>query len=59
MIDRQFKKLIIECDSCNATFSGDEGEDFETVWRAAKRDGWKAAKVAGEWLHGCQRCGVK
>lgn len=23
-----------------------------------KREGWKARKIAGEWLHGCARCGV-
>jgi hypothetical protein len=58
MIDRQFGKTIIGCDSCDETFIGESGEDFDTVWAAAKREGWSARKIAKEWLHGCPDCGV-
>jgi hypothetical protein len=58
MIDRQGLKILIECDSCDEVFEGAEREEFADVWMAAKRDGWKTKKIAGEWLHGCARCGV-
>lgn len=58
MIDRQFGCVIIECDSCDEKFEGEKGEEFEVVWAAAKRDGWHARKIANEWLHGCQTCGM-
>ena len=58
MIDRQHGKIVIECDSCNETFEGEQGEEFDVVWNAAKRDGWRTRKIADEWLHGCPKCGV-
>lgn len=58
MIDRQFNRIVIECDSCDELFSGDVGEEFEIVWAEAKREGWRTRKIANEWLHGCPRCGV-
>ena len=58
MIDRQHNKIVIECDSCNEVFEGEEHEEFTDVWARAKRDGWRTRKIAGEWLHGCQRCGM-
>ena len=57
MIDRQHGHIVIECDSCDEVF--DSGtDDFAEAWSAAKRDGWKTRKIANEWLHGCQKCGV-
>lgn len=58
MIDRQANKILIECDSCDDVFSGEEGRDFAEVWVNAKRDGWRTRKIANEWLHGCPKCGV-
>ena len=58
MIDRQHNCIVIECDSCSETFSGDEGEEFSEVWASAKRDGWTTRKIANEWLHGCSKCGI-
>jgi rubredoxin len=58
MIDRQHGKTLIECDSCNEVFEGDQGDEFAVVWAAAKRDGWRTRKIANEWLHGCPKCGV-
>lgn len=58
MIDRQGRKVLIECDSCNEVFTGDEGDEFTEVWTAAKRDGWRTRQIAGTWLHGCPTCGV-
>ena len=58
MIDRQHGKIIIECDSCDETFEGENGEEFAVVFAAAKREGWSARKIANEWLHGCGKCGA-
>lgn len=58
MIDRQHGKIVIECDSCEETFEGEEGAEFAEVWSDAKRSGWKTRKIADEWLHGCPRCGI-
>lgn len=58
MIDRQNGKILIECDSCDEVFDGELGEEFAAVWASAKRDGWRSRKVADEWLHGCEKCGV-
>jgi hypothetical protein len=57
MIDRQHGKILIECDSCPEVFEGESGEEFADVWSSAKREGWRTAKVANEWLHGCPKCG--
>lgn len=58
MIDRQGRRILIECDSCDEVFQGDEGDEFAAVWSAAKRDGWRTKKIGDEWVHGCERCGV-
>lgn len=63
MIDRQYGKIKIECDSCDDVFEGDSVagngfDEFTEVWNAAKREGWTTRKIAGEWMHGCGKCGV-
>jgi hypothetical protein len=57
MIDRQYGKLVFECDSCPETFGGDS-DDFSAAWAAAKSEGWSSRKIADEWLHGCPKCGA-
>jgi hypothetical protein len=47
MIDRQGGRILIECDSCDEVFEGDERAEFAETWAAAKRD-----------VHGCSKCGV-
>lgn len=58
MIDRQGLKVLIECDSCEEVFEGEDREEFTDVWANAKRDGWRTKKIADEWVHSCPRCGV-
>jgi hypothetical protein len=58
MIDRQGGKILIECDSCDEVFTGEEDAEFIDVLNAAKSDGWSVRKIAREWLHGCPKCGV-
>lgn len=50
MIDRQHGSIVIECDSGT--------DDFAEAWSAAKREVQPSRKIANEWLHGCQKCGV-
>ncbi len=56
MIDRQHGKILIECDSCDTVFEG-ASDDWQEVWPAARREGWKTNLLAKEWLHGCPKCG--
>ena len=49
------RTVTIACDTCDETWEGAPGEDFADVWAAAKRQGWKAGKVAGEWQHECPK----
>jgi hypothetical protein len=63
MIDRQGGQIVIECDSCGAQFEarvegleGDACTDWDEVWPAAKSGGWKARKIANEWLQFCPDC---
>jgi hypothetical protein len=60
MIDTQNNHIVIECDACGGVFdSAAEGcgsLEWEVVWPAAKREGWKARRIGGEWLQLCARC---
>ena len=63
MIDRQHNQIVIECDVCENVFEarveGLEGLsalDWDEVWPAAKSGGWKARRIADEWLHFCPDC---
>ena len=58
MIDRQHDRVLFECDSCDEVFEGERDAEFADVWNAAKLEGWSTRKIAGEWLHGCKKCGV-
>lgn len=58
MIDRQHGKILVECDSCSEIFEGETDASWHDVWNTAKHDGWRTRNIAGEWLHGCPKCGV-
>jgi hypothetical protein len=32
--------------------------DFDEARELMKQDGWRVRKIAGEWLHGCNKCGA-
>ena len=55
MIDRQGGVIVIECDVCDETFTGDSNE-WREVWPQAKRIGWRAEKDGDEWIHTCPGC---
>lgn len=59
-IERRNGSVVIVCDSdrCPEEFVGPRGEQFKDVWDQAKQDGWRTRKIAGEWLHGCPKCGA-
>jgi hypothetical protein len=54
VIDRQYGRIVIECDACDETFQGDN-DNWQEVWPAAKRDGWRTRKVGDDWLHMCPK----
>lgn len=56
MIEREGRRIIIQCDSCPEVHEGDPGDKFSEVWDEAKRAGWHAFQVKGEWLHECPGC---
>lgn len=58
MIDHQKGAILIECDSCDAVFDGEDVREFTQVWSAAKEEGWRTRKIAELWLHSCPRCPV-
>jgi hypothetical protein len=58
MIDRQGNRIVLECDSCEETFEGDEDAEWADVWAEAKREGWRSKKIGNEWVHGCGKCRV-
>jgi hypothetical protein len=58
MIDRQGNRIVLECDSCEETFEGDEDAEWADVWAVAKREGWRSKKIGDEWIHGCGKCRV-
>jgi len=59
MIDRQGGRILIECDSCDEVFTGEEGAEWPEVWAAARREGWRSKQIGREWVHGCPDCGVE
>lgn len=56
MIDRQYGKIVICCDCCDATFEGERDEEFQSVWAGAKREGWMTRQIAKTWMHACPAC---
>jgi len=54
-IERKGGAIIFVCDSCGEKFEGEQGEEFHDTWSSAKREGWCTRKIAGEWLHGCDK----
>lgn len=56
MIDRQGKKIIIECDTCGATVDSNDNEEFREFWSQVKTEGWKAELVGKDWVHTCMDC---
>lgn len=48
-------RRVIECDVCDDEFEGEPGEEFEDFVARARRGGWKARKIGGEWVNGCPR----
>ena len=61
MLDRQYGKLVVECDACGDTLETDT-KDFHEARDIMQREGWKIRKEgegpSGVWLHGCTKCGV-
>lgn len=57
MLDRQYGKFVVECDSCPTTLETDT-KDFDEARQVMIREGWKVRKIGRDWIHGCPKCGV-
>lgn len=58
MMDRDGKRSVLSCDKCPEAIEARTDEDFKDFWARAKRLGWTARQIKGEWLHGCPDCGA-
>lgn len=47
--------IVIECDGCDETHEGIEGEPWAYVWGQAKHEGWRAVQSGGVWSHFCPK----
>lgn len=54
MITKNGKLIGFECDCCDETLET-ETEEWSTAKATLDREGWKALKVADEWVHGCPK----
>jgi ribosomal protein L37AE/L43A len=55
-LDRQYGTIVFLCDDCEDRFEGAPGEEFDRVYAAARRAGWRARKIENEWMHTCPEC---
>lgn len=54
MIEKEGKKLILECDSCSSYV--DDFFDFQEIIDYKKNNGWKNYKIEREWVDICPNC---
>jgi hypothetical protein len=61
MIYQHDGRFIFECDACSNRFEHVEDEGGLTgAWVAARREGWRARKIGGEWEHNkCLKCATE
>lgn len=57
MLDRQYGKLVYECDSCGDTLET-EAREFPEADEIRRSNDWKVRKIGRDWIHGCPKCGV-
>lgn len=57
MLDKQYGKFVVECDSCGETLQTDT-KDFDEAREAMRLASWKVRKIGRDWIHGCPECGV-
>jgi hypothetical protein len=44
------------CDGCSMSYEADDSGEFSEVWPEARKDGWRAVKENGKWVHYCPVC---
>lgn len=59
MIEREkgSGKITFLCDSCSEIEPTDL-TNFGDALALVMREGWRSRQIAGEWRHGCPKCGV-
>ena len=54
MIEKEGKKLILECDSCSSYV--DDFFDFQEIVDYKKNNGWENYRVKKMWVDVCPNC---
>lgn len=54
MIEKEGKKLILECDSCSSYV--EDFFDFQEIIDYKKNNGWKNYRVEKMWVDVCPNC---
>ena len=57
MLDRQYGKIVFECNSCNDVLKT-EARDFDDALLIMKGKEWKAQKIGAVWRHACDKCEI-
>lgn len=47
---------VFSCDTCPEAYESEDETGFHEVWAEAKKKGWRARKVMGNWEHQCPGC---
>jgi hypothetical protein len=57
VLERQYGKIVFECDSCDAVLKTDT-RDFDDARATIQREQWKAQKIGDLWIHACPNCEI-
>jgi hypothetical protein len=57
VLDRQYGKIVFECDSCNEVLRTDM-RDFDDALAIMKGKESKAQKIGDLWIHACPNCEI-
>ena len=56
MIDKQYGKYILICDSCNIE---EVCEDFSEAVEFIQDNYWYSEKIGGDWINYCPHCNAE
>jgi hypothetical protein len=57
MLDRQYGKIVFECDSCQEILKT-ETRVFDDARAIMQSKEWKAQKIGDVWIHACPECEI-
>lgn len=64
MIDKEYGVFLVSCDSgesdtCQGDREFDVDDDWDTLMKEMKSEGWETRKVNDEWENYCPECAKK